>query len=244
MASSKQAREETTLSYFILGILPYITFAVFLAGMAYRFRVWMRAPQPVSITLFPAPQGRPATFLGVLKGAFLFPGLFKGDRILWIFAWIFHAVLGLVILGHARVVTDFPRLWAALGIDADRMSTVLGGAAGVVLMIFTILLFVRRLTVARVREVSTSPDYFALFLVAAVVLSGNIMRFGEHFDLEVTRTYFSRLATFSLDPSTVPANAALTVHFLLGQLLIMVIPFSKIMHFGGIFFTQTVIQRA
>lgn len=232
------------MSYFVLGIMPYITIAIFVLGMINRFYVWSRTPQPGAITLFPAPSPGAGTFWSVVRESLLFPGLFRGDKALWAFAWIFHVTLALIAVGHVRVFTDFPRLWAALGIDADRMSAVSGGAAGIVIAVFAVLLVLRRAAVVRVREVTNFSDILALLLVVSILVTGNWMRFGEHFDLSVTRTYFYQLSTFSVSASSLPAAGMFTVHFLLAQMLIIFIPFSKIMHFGGIFFTQTVIQKA
>jgi nitrate reductase gamma subunit len=232
------------LEFIILGLLPYVTVLVFVIAMVYRIRVWIKTPQPGAMTLFPAPKGSAATFWGVIKESLLFPGLFKGDKLLWVFAWLFHATLALIVIGHVRVFADFPRLWAALGIDADRMSAVSGGAAGLIIMVFAILLLVRRFTIGRVREITNFADILALLLVVAILVTGNAMRFGEHFDLETTRLYFAQMATFSLSASSLPASSMFTLHFLLAQVLIMFIPFSKIMHFGGIFFTQTLVQKA
>jgi len=232
------------LEYLILGFLPYFTIAVFIIGMAYRLTVWAKTPQPGALTLFPAPQRGSATFWNVVKESLLFPGLFKGDRLLWVFAWVFHVTLALIFIGHVRVFTDFPALWAALGINADQMSAISGGAAGIVVAVFALLLFFRRLAVQRVREISQFPDIIALLLIIAIIMTGNVMRFAQHFDLAVTRTYFAGLFTFSLSSSMLPNNPMFTLHFLLAQMLIMFIPFSKILHFGGIFFTQAVIQKS
>src|SRR3972149_2426243 len=101
--------------------LPFLTVAVFVVGMAYRIYVWATTSQPGAITLFPAPQGKAATFFGVIRESFLFPGVFRGDRLLWFMAWFFHATLALIFVGHIRVFTDFPGLWGALGINGARM---------------------------------------------------------------------------------------------------------------------------
>jgi len=232
------------LNYFILGLLPWITILVFAIGMVFRFSVWFRTKQPGALTLFPAPNKGPATFISVLRESLLFPGLFRGDRLLWVSSWIFHITLALIFIGHVRVFMDFPRLWQALGINADTMSAISGGIAGIIIMVCGIALLVRRFVILRVRQISNLPDFLALLLIVAIVVTGNIMRFGAHFDLEITRVYFSNLFTFSLVASDLPAMGMFTLHFLMAQILIMFIPFSKIMHFGGVFFTQTVIQRS
>ncbi len=226
--------------YLVGVILPPITLAVFVGGLLYRFRVWWKLPIP-KMTLYPAPEEGADTFVGVLKATFFFPGLFKGDRFLWVSAWVFHAMLALILVGHVRVVVDFPRLWAALGINADTMSAVTGGAAGILIMLTALLLIFRRIVVGRVREITQSGDYIALLLLLAIIVTGNIMRFFGHFDLSLTREYFASLVTlkFALPPLKTP----FLLHFMLGQALFMYLPFSKILHFGGIFFTQTALQR-
>lgn len=232
------------MNYIVLGMLPYITMAVFIVGMAYRLYVWSKTPQPGAMTLFPAPKDGSGLFFGVLKESLFFPSLLKGDKLLWVFAWVFHITLALIFVGHIRVFTDFPALWEALGINADQISAISGGVAGIVIAIFAVLLLLRRVVILRVREISNFSDFLALLLIIAILTTGNLMRFGEHFDLEITRTYFSQMLTFSLTASAIPQSGMFMLHFLLAQILIMFLPFSKILHFGGIFFTQTVIQKS
>ncbi|MEW5796191.1 MAG: respiratory nitrate reductase subunit gamma [Candidatus Zixiibacteriota bacterium] len=232
------------MEFFILGFLPYLTLLVFIPAMAYRIRVWIKTPQPAAITLFPAPVGKAATFWGVFRESLFFPGLFLGDKFLWASAWIFHATLALIVVGHIRVFTDFPGLWAALGINADRMSAISGGTAGLLILAMALVLLARRLAIRRVREVTNFADTLVLLLIIAVLVTGNALRFGEHFNLELTRRYFSQLAGFSLSAESLPGSPMFTLHFLLAQLLFVFLPFSKILHLGGIFFTQTLIQRA
>ncbi len=229
------------ITYFTFGILPFITIIAFLGGMLYRFKVWLKLPAP-AMTLFPVSKN--GTFLGVLKETFFFPGLFKTDKIFWCGAWIFHVLLVLIFIGHIRVFTDFPKLWAAIGLTpegVDTMSANTGGGAGVLIFILTLYLLFRRITVQRVKEITSPGDYIALLLVLGILLTGNFMRFGEHFDLNLTRSYFTDLITFSA--FSPPNNNIFILHFLLAQLLIIYIPFSKLLHFGGIFFSQTILRR-
>jgi nitrate reductase gamma subunit len=120
------------------------------------------------------------------------------------------------------------------------MSSVAGGAAGVVLLATGLLLLIRRLTIPRVREISGVPDFLAPLLLIAIIFTGDLMRFGAHFDLEQTRLWAWSLVTFS---PIVPSNTLFLSHALLAMVLIMYMPFSKILHFGGIFFTQTLVKR-
>ncbi|MFC1707193.1 respiratory nitrate reductase subunit gamma [Planctomycetota bacterium] len=228
-------------AYFVGGVLPYIAVLTFVAGMAYRLKVWFGTPQPGKMTLFPAGD---STAKGVLAETFLFPSLFRGDKFLWAASWIFHATLALVAVGHLRVITGLgDRMLMGMGMSSEgigSMSGTLGGAAGVVLLVTGILLLVRRLGMQRVREISGTPDFFALLLIIAIIVTGNLMRFGEHFDLEQTRVWAVSLLSFS---PQVPVHGTFVPHALLGLLLLMYIPYSKILHFGGIFFTQALVKR-
>ena len=95
------------------------------------------------------------------------------------------------------------------------------------------------------REITGPADYLALLLIGAIIFTGNMMRFGgEHFDLALTREYFASLATFSgVTGEPALQNGTFMAHMGLALLLIMIIPFSKILHFGGIFFTHQLIRK-
>jgi len=231
---------------FLVGrVLPYVTAVVFLAGIIYRFYVWARTPMPGSITLFPAPKSGAGTAGAVLQEAFLFRGLFRSSKSFWTASWVFHVMLLLIFVGHFRVVTDFPRIWAALGMSGtgqvDRFSALSGGTAGVIILAMAGWLLWRRLANTAVREISGAADFAVLALIIGILITGDAMRFVSHFDLSETRQYFGQLATFS--SADVPMNGWFLSHFLLAQVLLLVIPFSKILHFGGLFFSQAIIHK-
>jgi len=164
---------------------------------------------------------------------------------LWSFAWLFHATLALVFMGHIRVFTGaIDRTLGSAGMSQegiDRMSNLAGGAAGILLLATGLLLLFRRLGVARVREISAIPDFLAPLLLVAIITTGDLARFTAPFDLHQTRIWAASLLRFS---PLVPQNGMFLLHLMLAQLLILFIPFSKILHFGGIFFTQAIIKRS
>jgi nitrate reductase gamma subunit len=233
---------------FILGgVLPYIAVVVFIVAMVHRIYTWKRLAAP-SMTLFPAPADDRANRRNVLKEALLFRSLFKGDRVLWSFAWTFHAVLLLIFIGHLRVFTNVDGTLMTMGMSAEAiqaMSGGVGGAAGVVILVATVLLLTRRLALPRVREITGAADVLVLLLIGAIIITGNTMRFGaEHFDLALAREYFGSLARFGgVMGQAALQNEVFMVHMVLAFLLIMVIPFSKILHFGGIFFTHELVRK-
>jgi nitrate reductase gamma subunit len=231
------------LRIFIGVVLPYITIVVLVGGMIYRIVKWYKMPSPGKLTLFPAPPPGSGIVLGVLKETFFLRTLFKSDKILWSGSWGFHIVLVLIFFGHFDVMIDFPRIFQALGMSGakvESMGAALGTWAGLIILMAALFLLIRRLVITRVRDISSVVDYLILILVIAVILTGDYMRFFTDFDLNETRRYFSGLLTFS---PQLPKSNFFFFHFLLGQTLLMCVPFSKIMHFGGIFFSQTLVQR-
>jgi nitrate reductase gamma subunit len=237
-------RRRNKMNIIIGAVLPLITLVVFVGGMLYRIYVWNSLPSP-KMTLFPAPKSGRDRFFELMKETFFFKSLFKGDKTLWALGWVFHVMLALIFIGHFRVFSALPdKILAWMGLtteNIDTLSFVTGGGAGVIILACLIAILVRRLEVQRVREISTSGDYFALILLIAIILTGDAMRFISHFELKDTHEYFYGLVTFS--SVNLPDNGWFITHFLLGQLLLIYIPFSKILHFGGIFFTEALVHK-
>lgn len=232
----------STYAYFAGGILPGLAVIIFTVGMVHRFRTWIKTPQPGKMTLFPAPKNQGKA---VLAEAVFFPSLFKGDKILWVFAWIFHVSLALIAIGHLRVVTVLiDKMLMGMGMTPQgikTMSATVGGIAGVIILATGLLLLFRRFSLQRVREISGFPDFAALLLLVAIIITGDLMRLGSHLDLETTHMWVGSLMRFS---PQIPQNGMFLAHVTLACMLIMYIPFSKILHFGGIFFTQNLIKRS
>ncbi len=234
-------------NYLIGVIFPYLAAAVFLAGIAYRIRLWLKLPAP-PMTLFPAPPDERANLKNTLEEAVLFRSLRRGDPVLWAIAWAFHVVLALILLGHLRVFFNVDALFLAAGMSEEQiqaMSGSVGGVAGAVILATAGMLLLRRAVVRRARQVTGWGDCVILLLIGAIIVTGNMMRFGaEHFDLELTRRYFAALASF--DPAAGAAaldNGLFVLHMSLALLLIALMPFSKLLHFGGIFFTHQMIRK-
>lgn len=225
------------------GILPYVTFLVFVWGIVYRITKWNRA-RSTKVPLFPAPSGIGGKWNRIAKEVLIFKGALEGDKPLWVGTWIFHAALAFILVGHVRVITDFPAVWGALGIDkggVDSLSAVLGEWAGLILLGMGIYLLFRRFLLPRVRVISGFEDYASIALILAVALTGDLMRFGPHFDLNQAREYAAGLV--SLSPGPVPADPRFLFHILLAQILVMYIPFSKFLHIPGVFFSKSLLYE-
>jgi nitrate reductase gamma subunit len=223
-------------------ILPYITLVVLVAGLIMKLTRWRKGPAP-KMTVFPGATNMGEMITNILKEVLIFRGLFQGNKGLWIGSWVFHAMLAFIFFGHIRVV------WEALFFlpkgGQDMVSALTGGTFGIIVLLAASYLFIRRMAVQSVREISDLEDYFALVLIVAIVLTGDAMRFmpAAHIDLATsTRPYFIGLLTFQF--AEVPSNPWFLVHYFLGQVLFLYLPFSKFLHIPGVFFSQALIQKA
>ena len=99
-------------------------------------------------------------------------------------------------------------------------------------------LVVRRLTDAKMRLISLQTDYFPLFLIAAIVVVGVLLRYVVRLNIMPVKDQMLRLVNFSFDaPGEI--GALFYVHLFLVSVLALYFPFSKLMHAGAIFLSPT-----
>jgi nitrate reductase gamma subunit len=224
------------------GVLPYITLAVLILGLIYRIRRWNKAAV-ANLAVYPAASSRGRLWRKVLGEVIFFSSFRKENKSLWSQTWIFHATLLLILLGHTRVITDWP-LRVLLGLSAstvDTLSSWAGGIAGLVAMVACILLLLRRSTMQRVREISTGEDYTVMVLLLLILVTGNAMRFFTHFDITIAQAYFASL--FSFGSLQIPSDPLFLGHFLLVQVLLIYLPFGKLLHIPGVFYSRALVAK-
>lgn len=222
-------------------ILPYITIVAFFGGFIYRIKGWLSipVPMPISVTY---PQSRGEQVKNIASAILLFPDLFRKDRNLWFGAWPFHAVLAIIIIGHWRLFMDIPnRILMAIGYTTqgiEHLSSVFGTTVGIIFFIAVLYLLVRRITQVTLRNMSNPADYFVLLWLLGIAATGLIMRFTvlPYTNIATMQNYFWGI--FTLHPIAPPTDPIFLTHYLLAQLLLISLPFSKLIHPIGIFFTQ------
>ncbi len=227
----------------LLPFLCYCASAVFLAGMGWRLFTWLRAPVPLKIVLTPAPATGSGVAQRILGELLLFRSLLKADRSLWWAAWSFHISLLMLALGHfsGLVAPGFAQRTMGLSeAQFHELAQVVGGAFGIVAVVPLVWLLVRRMAIERVRYISTLSDYVALVLVLLIIVTGNQMRFMGGLDLAQARQFVSGLLV--LHPAAAPADPAFVLHLILVSALLAYIPFSKLVHLGGLGFSPTLVQ--
>jgi nitrate reductase gamma subunit len=98
-------------------------------------------------------------------------------------------------------------------------------------------LWSRRFFVDRVRYISSPSDHLILVLLIAIGCSGLLMRFVFHTDVVAVKSFF--LGLYAFDPRPLPSDPILLLHLLLVAILMIVFPYSKLLHAPGLFFSPS-----
>lgn len=208
----------------------------------------------------------PSTTWGVVKRmfleVFLFRSLFRNNRAvvlendpvnkdprtiyfssqwLWCFSLIFHYSILVIFIRHFRffmepvpcVITWIEDIDGIMQVGSPRFYWT-GGLALAAL----IFLLCRRFCDHRLRYISLANDYFPLWLLLGVVISGLVLRYFDKTEIAQVKIYLMGLTHFS-PISSAGINPLFFMHLTLVCVLIMYIPFSKLAHMPGVFFSPT-----
>jgi nitrate reductase gamma subunit len=214
-------------------LLFYAATAILVVGVASKCWVYGRTPQPLKIPTPPAPTTRRGVVLRMLLEVTLFRTLFRSNKWIWLFGWIFHVALLAVLLRHLRYFTEPVWAWVAL-------IQPIGLYAGFALLAALLALWARRFLVDRVRYISSPSDHLMLALLAAIAASGLAMKYLARTDIVALKAFFLGLMAFDWQP--LPADPALLVHLALVATLMIVFPLSKLLHAPGVFFSPSLNQ--
>jgi nitrate reductase gamma subunit len=211
-------------------LLFYAATAMLVVGVAVKIRGYARTPAPLKIPTTPAPTTNTGVALRLAREVVFFESLFKSSKWTWIFGWMFHGALLLVLLRHVRYFQE--PVWTPI-----VFVQFFGTYAGFAMVAGLAGLWARRFLVDRVRYISTPSDHLHLALLLAIGLSGLAMRFVAHTDIVAVKAFMLGLMRFSIQP--LPADPVLLVHLTLVALLMIVFPISKLLHAPGLFFSPT-----
>jgi nitrate reductase gamma subunit len=169
---------------------------------------------------------------------------------LWVGALAFHYAFLAVIIRHLRFFSDPVPFFVTLVENVDsffRLEVLypnfqfgLPGVfiSGLVLLAAVTYLFARRLFIRQVRYISLASDYFPLFLIFGIALTGILMRYFMKIDITAAKELTMGLVTFR---PTIPegVGSVFYIHLFFVSVLLAYFPFSKLMHLAGIFLSPT-----
>ena len=211
-------------------ILFYLATLVLVIGVAAKIRTYARVPAPLKIPTTPAPKTRVGVVWRMLREVVFFESLFKSNKWIWLFGWMFHAALLLVVLRHLRYFIEPVWGWVVL-------VQPFGMYAGFAMLAGLGALWFRRIFVERIRYISGPSDHLMLALLLAITASGLAMRYVAHTDIVALKTFILGLIRFDWQP--LPPDPILMIHLGLVIVLMAVFPFSKLLHAPGLFFSPT-----
>ncbi len=214
----------------VYALLFYIATILMVAGIARKVWVYWRTPSPLKVAVTPAPTTAGGVVVRMAREVVLFESLFKSNKWIWLFGWMFHIGLLLVLVRHLRYFTNPVWGWVAL-------MQPIGIYAGFAMFIGLSGLLFRRIFVNRVRYISAPSDYLMLLLLMGIGFSGLMMKFVAHTDIVGVKAFILGLMYFDWQP--LPTDLPVMVHLGLVALLMIIFPISKLMHAPGMFFAPS-----
>jgi nitrate reductase gamma subunit len=160
---------------------------------------------------------------------------------LWLAGLAFHWSFLFILLRHLRFflepVPHLVNMLATLdGFFETGVPTLY--LTDVAILLGVSYLFLRRMIIPQIRYISLPSDYFPLFLIVGVALSGVLTRYFYKVDLLGVKELAMGLVSFH---PVIPEGIGLSfyVHLFLVSILLAYFPMSKLMHMGGVFLSPT-----
>lgn len=211
-------------------ILFYVATAILLVGVAMRIRRYARIPAPLKIPTTPAPTTSGGVVVRMFMEVVFFQSLYKSNKWIWLFGWMMHMSLWLILARHVRYFTMNNWWWveAVQFFGTYAAFTFLIGLGG---------LLVRRIVVERIRYITSPSDILMLLLLIGIGASGAMMRFVAHTDIVSVKAYM--LGLMRLHVGHLPSDPVLLAHLGMVASLMIIFPISKLMHAPGVFFSPS-----
>ena len=208
----------------------YIATLLLIVGLVYKIFDYSRTPAPLKIPTTPAPTTQKGVVYRMAKEVVLFESLFKSNKWIWVFGWLFHFGMFLVLVRHLRYFLDPIPGWLLF-------MQPFGKYASFIMVIGLLGLLARRFLVDRVRYISTPSDYLMLLLLLGIGITGMLTTFVVHTDIAAMKLFFMGLMYFDIQP--LPEDPIMLAHLAMVALLMVIFPISKLLHAPGVFFSPT-----
>jgi nitrate reductase gamma subunit len=246
---------------FVFGVvIPYAAFLIFVVGMVVRILKWASSPVPFRIPTTTGQQKSlpwikhsiiesPSTGLGVIARMALevlfFRSLFRnlktqvGDgkqvtygeaKWLWAAGLAFHWSFLIILIRHMRFFIE--QVPAAIQLIEGLDSFLQVGAPLLYMTDAVILASVTYLFISLV------ADYFPLFLILGIAITGVLMRYFTKTDIVSVKILAMGLISFKPTVAETIGPMFFTHLFLLSVLFVY-FPLSKLVHMAGVFMSPT-----
>ncbi len=166
---------------------------------------------------------------------------YGADKWLWAAGLAFHWSLLIIFLRHFKYFAEPVPYFVTVIQNLDGFFQVglpILYITDIIVVVALTYIFLRRVFVPQVRYISLPADYFALFLLLGITISGIVVRYFFKTDIVGVKELGTGLLSFH---PVVPASIGVSffIHLFLVSCLLMYFPFSKLMHMGGVFLSPT-----
>ncbi len=161
---------------------------------------------------------------------------------LWAAGLAFHWSFLIILVRHLRFFTQ--QVPAAVQL-VEMLDSFLHIGVPLLYMTDAVLLgaitylFLRRIAIPQMRYLSLMNDYFPLFLIFGIALSGVLMRYFLKTDIVSVKMLTMSLVGFSPSIPQNPISVIFYIHLFLICTLFAYFPFSKLVHMAGVFMSPT-----
>lgn len=164
------------------------------------------------------------------------------NKWLWLAGLVFHWSFLIIVIRHLRFffepVPEFILLIQSLdglieiGVPVLYMT-------GVAVLLSVTYLYLRRALIPQINYISLVADYFPLFLIMSIVITGGLMRY-TFLRVDIVKVKELTMGLASFNPA-VPEGigAVFFIHLFLISVLLIYFPMSKLMHMAGVFMSPT-----
>jgi [DsrC]-trisulfide reductase subunit M len=166
---------------------------------------------------------------------------FASAKWLWLAGIGFHYAFLTIVIRHIRFFAEPVPAPIAMLSSLDGFFEILVPTVfltDIVFLAAVTYLFLRRIVIPHMRYLSLPADYFALFLILGIGVTGVLMRQVFKVDLLKVKELTMGLAAFS-PASPDGIGVIFYIHLFLVSCLLAYFPFSKLMHAGGVFLSPT-----
>lgn len=166
---------------------------------------------------------------------------YGSEKFLWIAGLAFHWSFLIIFIRHFRFfMLDIPVVIQMIeGLDSFlQIGAPLLYLTDVVLLAAVTFLVFRRLAMPLVKYISLPADYFPLFLILGIAITGILMRYFIKTHIVGVKELVLGLVSFN---PVVPEGIGVIfyIHLFLVSTLLAYFPLSKLMHMGGVFLSPT-----
>ncbi len=221
----------------VFAVLFYFATILLVVGVGMKVWKYATTPVPLNIVVSPAPRTKRGVVLRMLREVLFFESLFKSNKWIWIFGYLFHWGMLIVLLRHLRYFTQPVWWWVEL-------ISPIGKLMAFAMLIGLLGLWARRIFQERIRYISNPSDHLMLALLVGIAASGTLMTYVTRTDVIMVKSYMLGLLRFRI--GDLPLDPILLSHLGMVVILMIVFPISKLMHAPGVFFSpsRTMVDNA